>query len=107
MSSHDQLFEHLSANLKQAYRQAIDADAILNEMLQLDVGKFDAVFRKDQGFECEAIRFVPYVEELAAEIEPLKTASPDKFEAQLKTWVSKLELLLRTLAEFKRNLKAK
>ncbi|GAA5215491.1 prephenate dehydrogenase [Corallincola platygyrae] len=107
MSEHAALYEHLSNNLKQAYRQAIDADAILNEMLKLDVGKFNAVFTEESGFETESVRFKPYVEELAEQMEGLKTLEGETFEQALKAWVGKLELLLRTLAEFKRNLKSK
>ena len=57
--------EQLQETLQTLYRKAIDADAVLDQLQQVQKGKFQAVFAEDSGFETQAKRFSPYVEEIA------------------------------------------
>ncbi len=94
------VIEQLNANLKQLYRQAIDADNQLDELQKSGHGKFKALFSEDAGFGFEAKRFKPYVLDVAAEVEAL--SSQDDLDGEkLKQVVLKMQHLHQLLASFK------
>ncbi len=100
--SFDTVIEQYRQSLQAAYRQAVDADALLDGLQQDGKGKFSAIFRDDAGFETQANRFVPYVQELADAL--------SRFEAEpnpeaLPHMVQQLELLLTTLAQLRQQVK--
>ncbi|MDM7861704.1 hypothetical protein QTP81_13970 [Alteromonas sp. ASW11-36] len=100
------LHQQLHDNLQLIYRKAIDADAAIDSLQQQGKGKFSTIFDAQSGFTTEARRFGPYVKELATDIEGLKNADEAELEKQLPQVVKKIELLFKTLGEFKVTVKA-
>ncbi|CCQ11138.1 hypothetical protein PALB_20120 [Pseudoalteromonas luteoviolacea B = ATCC 29581] len=94
------VIEHLNENLKQLYRQALDADQKLDELQRQGHGKFTALFQNDAGFRVEAKRFKPYVLDVAADVSAL-SESEQVDEEMLKKTVAKLQQLHSLLASFK------
>ncbi|BDM63188.1 hypothetical protein NFHSH190041_06400 [Shewanella sp. NFH-SH190041] len=90
----------LKENLQLAYRQAIDADAKLNALQQAGHGKFKNVFADSLGFLTQSNRFLPYVKELAAELDEMQ--SDDTGPEELELMVKRLGILLQTLQAFKK-----
>lgn len=88
----------LKTNLQTAYRQAVDADAKLDQLQQAGHGKFSKIFSDEQGFTTKSTRFLPYVQELAEAVTQLEQQA-DK--ALLESVVKRLALLLSTLVQFK------
>jgi len=97
---HSQLIEQLKENLQVAYRQAIDADAKLDELQKAGHGKFSTIFTHDEGFDARSNRFSPYVQELANEMTQLPVET-DALAPALEKYVRKLGVLLQTLQAFK------
>jgi hypothetical protein len=97
---HSQLIEQLKENLQVAYRQAIDADAKLDELKKAGHGKFSTIFTQDEGFGARSNRFTPYVQELVHEMTQLPTDATAMALA-LEKFVRKLGVLLQTLQAFK------
>ncbi|WP_199610914.1 primosomal replication protein PriC [Flocculibacter collagenilyticus] len=102
------IIEQLNENLKQLYRQAVDADNFIESMQQQGKGKFSAVFKQSNLFEGSSKYFKPYVAEVAADVSALEPANElDKLDQEkLAVIVKKLELLHSTLAQFKTVIKA-
>lgn len=96
-----QIHQHIQATLKDIYRKALDADKTLDALQQANQGKFVSVFAQDAGFATRAKRFLPYVEELSTQFQELQAASEEQQKNLLPDFVSKLELILKTLATFK------
>ncbi|ASJ95478.1 MULTISPECIES: hypothetical protein [Shewanella] len=97
---HSHLIEQLKENLQVAYRQAIDADAKLDELKKAGHGKFTTIFTQDEGFKARSNRFGPYVQELADEMTQLPTDA-EALAPALESFVRKLGVLLQTLQAFK------
>ncbi|MDX1279979.1 hypothetical protein [Shewanella colwelliana] len=97
---HTHLVEQLKENLQVAYRQAIDADAKLDELKKAGHGKFSTIFTQDEGFDARSNRFGPYVQELALELTQLPNDA-SSMPAALEKFVRKLGVLLQTLQAFK------
>lgn len=95
-----QLHQHIQATLKDVYRKAIDADANLDALGKQNQGKFQSIFKPNEGFTTSAKRFLPYVEELSEEFAQLQNLSEEELKQALPNFVTKLELILRTLANF-------
>ncbi len=100
--SFDTIIEQYRSSLQTAYRQAVDADTLLEQLQKEGQGKFAAIFREDAGFRSRANRFTPYVQELAEQLQSFEQ-QPDP-EA-LPTMVRQLELLLSTLAQLRAQLR--
>lgn len=100
-----QLFDKLGENMQVIYRKAIDADQALAQIQQGGQGKFQNIFKADAGFAVASKRFMPYVEELGAEIAALSEQDPQVLEQLLPGIVRKMELLLTTLSQFKDTLR--
>ncbi|MEZ9139783.1 MULTISPECIES: prephenate dehydrogenase [unclassified Shewanella] len=99
-----QVIQQLKESLQTGYRQAIDADKRLDELRQAGHGKFVAIFTEEQGFTQKSNRFLPYVQELANELEELQGLTHIPPEA-LEAHVQKIAALLKTLHLFKQNTK--
>lgn len=95
------VIEQLKENLQIAYRQAIDADAKLDELKKAGHGKFTSIFTAEQGFMVSSNRFLPYVQELVDDLTKLQQhTSLDP--VALETLVRQLAALLQTLHAFKK-----
>ncbi len=101
---HTQVIEQLKASLQTAYRQAIDADARLDELKKAGHVKFDTIFSVSEGFTTKSNRFTPYVQELVAEMEGF-IQDPESMAKALENYIPKLGLLLQTMQAFKSNSK--
>ncbi|WP_028775018.1 hypothetical protein [Shewanella waksmanii] len=101
---HTRVIEQLKQNLQTAYRQAIDADAKLDELKKVGHGKFASIFGKQQGFSTESNRFGPYVQELAQQLTEI-SADNANINEQIEQFVPKLAVLLQTLQAFKNQAK--
>lgn len=97
---HTKVIEQLKENLQIAYRQAIDADAKLDELKKAGHGNFTSIFTAEQGFIASSNRFLPYVQELVDDLTRM-----EEYEAldpkELETYVRQLGALLQTLLAFK------
>ncbi|ADN74702.1 conserved hypothetical protein [Ferrimonas balearica DSM 9799] len=100
--SFDTVIEQYRQSLQVAYRQSVDADALLDSLQQDGKGQFNAIFRDDAGFTTQASRFVPYVQELA---EGLSQFEAEPNAEALPQMVQQLELVLSTLAQLRQQLK--
>ena len=98
-----ELLAALQTNMQHAYRKSVDADTTLNELQKSGKGKFTAIFGDESPFRTRNKRFMPYLEEIADDIEQLQQ-SPDLAESLLPAIVKRLELLLATLSKFKGSL---
>uniref|UniRef100_E6XP33 Prephenate dehydrogenase n=1 Tax=Shewanella putrefaciens (strain 200) TaxID=399804 RepID=E6XP33_SHEP2 len=98
---HTKVIEQLKENLQTAYRQAIDADAKLDELKKAGYGKFTSIFTADQGFIISSNRFLPYVQELVDDLTTLES-QPTLDPVALETYVCQLGILLKTLQVFKK-----
>ncbi|WP_018692395.1 hypothetical protein [Algicola sagamiensis] len=98
------IISNLEATLKDAYRKAVDADTKLEQLQRSGMGKFSTIFATDSGFQQEKNRFMPYVEELAADILALKSEDESVQQAKLPLLLKKLELMFSTLHRFKTSL---
>jgi len=99
-----QLFQTLAENMQLIYRKAIDADAALDALQQNGKGKFETIFKAEQGFKVSSKRFLPYVEELALEIAALSEQDEEHVKSELALVVKKMERLLSTLNQFRQAL---
>ena len=91
----------LNDNLQSIYRKAVDADNFLEQAQSKGQGKFAAIFKGDSPFNITSKRFLPYVQEIADDISKLNTEDKELLQTQLPEIVKKIELLLKTLLEFK------
>lgn len=99
---HDAVTTKLNDTLKALYHQAIDADKKLTELRAKGQAKFSAVLREDSQFIARADHFMPYVAELAEELDLLVTASEEEYPDLLSRMVHKLQALGATLHQFMR-----
>lgn len=98
---HTKVIEQLKETLQTAYRQAIDADAKLDELKKAGHGNFTGIFTAEQGFVISSNRFLPYVQELVDDLGTLENT--DTLDtAALETYVRQLGALLQTLQAFKK-----
>ncbi|NKF49397.1 prephenate dehydrogenase [Shewanella sp. WXL01] len=94
------VIQQIRENLQTAYRQSIDCDNRLDELHKAGHGKFVAIFDKEQGFNEQSNRFLPYVKELATEFETFQGNTHIAPET-LESFVKRLGLLLQTMNAFK------
>ncbi len=96
----EQLLNQLDANLKELYRKALDADAVLDELQQQGHGKHQAIFPTDQLFQVQSPRFMPYLSETAEQVSAIRQTQQFN-TATLELVIKQLQLLHKTLHEFK------
>ncbi|MBL1376002.1 hypothetical protein [Zobellella iuensis] len=99
---HDSVTAKLHDTLKELYHQAIDADKKLTELRGRGQAKFSAVLREDSQFIAHADHFMPYVAELAEELELLDMAADEEYQDLLARMVHKIRLLAETMNQFMR-----
>jgi len=97
----------LQENIKIIYHRAVDADQALMELRKQKNAAFVHIFANDTPFTNHSDTFLPYVEELAADLQAIQTDNEDHYKNQLPAIIVKIELLFKTLNAFKDNLKAK
>jgi primosomal protein N'' len=102
--SKERVLEQLHDNLKIIYHKAVDADKQLELLRQQKKAGFTQIFSSDTAFKNHANTFLPYVEELAADLQEIQTDDEDHYKALLPDIVVKIELLLKMLNSFKKNL---
>ncbi|CAM5200538.1 prephenate dehydrogenase [Alishewanella longhuensis] len=98
------LLEQLDENLKELYRKALDADALLEELQLQGQAKHQAIFNKDTVFQAQSNRFMPYLAETAEQIAAIRQSQQFN-TATLQRVVKQLQLLHKTLTEFRQALK--
>ena len=96
----DSINQHLIDNISIILKKSLAADATLLDLRAKDKAKFQAVFKEDAGFKAKADTFQPYVEEVADE---LLIWQKSQDQTQLIALVKKIELLLKTLANFEKS----
>lgn len=100
----DTLLAQLDDNLKELYRKALDADALLDELQQQGQAKHQAIFNKDAAFQIQSNRFMPYLAETAEQIAAIRQSQQFN-TSTLQRIVQQLQLLHKTLTEFRTALK--
>jgi primosomal protein N'' len=95
----EQLLQQLDQNLKELYRKALDADAILDDIQQQGHGKYQQIFPAGL-FQVESNRFMPYLSETAEQISAIRQTQQFN-TATLENIVKQLQQLHKTLAEFR------
>ena len=64
----DALLNQLDDNLKELYRKALDADALLDNLQQQGHGKHQRIFADNTLFQASSNRFMPYLAETAEQV---------------------------------------
>lgn len=103
--SQESVIKQLQENLKIIYHKAVDADKQLQLLREQKKASFAQIFAADSAFTNHADTFLPYVEELAADLQAIQTDNEEHYKTQLPAIVVKIELLFKMLASFKTNLK--
>lgn len=91
-----QLVENVSIILK----KSLSADATLSDLREKKQAGFEAIFKKDAGFNCSANTFQPYVEEVANDLVFWQKTSD---QATLIAMVKKIEQLFTVLGNFEQS----
>lgn len=99
--SKQSIVEQLQENIKIIYHKAVDADKHLMVMRSQEKATFSKVFTEETIFRQHASTFLPYVEELAADLQAIETDSEDSYQKRLPEIVLKIELLFKTLNSLK------
>ncbi|NTS75280.1 hypothetical protein HR060_00255 [Catenovulum sp. SM1970] len=87
----EKVIDAFRQNLQLAHEKAKACDLVLDGFAEKGLGKFQAIFPKDSGFQCEANRVVPYVEELAKRfLEATGNGTETKIEPAKLTELAKL-----------------
>lgn len=105
--SKEKVQAQLQENIKIIYHRAVDADKMLIELRKQETAGFAHIFSNDTPFNHHANTFLPYVEELAADLQAIQTDDETHYKKLLPAIVVKIELLFKTLNAFNSNLKAK
>ena len=95
----EHIIKHIDHNMQEIYRKAVDADKDLKQLKQQGMAKFKHIFPQQTLFNCQQNHFMPYVSELATDIEQLKHSPQDQGLLLLIT--KKLALMHQTLSAFK------
>ncbi len=100
--SYQTIITELRNSLQTAYRQSLDADAVLEQLQQQGQGKFATIFPTEAKFKTQSNRFGPYVSELADRLVAFEQQPNTTALAQL---VQQMEVLLTTLSHFRQQVK--
>lgn len=103
--SKENVLKQLQENLKIIYHKAVDADKQLELLRKQQKAVFTQIFTDDSAFKNHSTTFLPYVEELAADLQEIQTDNEEHYKTLLPAIVIKIELLFKTLNSFKNNLK--
>ncbi|MGB1197620.1 MAG: hypothetical protein ACPG46_01150 [Thalassotalea sp.] len=91
-----QLLDNISIILK----KSLTADATLADLREKKMAGFDAIFKKEAGFNSTANTFQPYVEEVA---DDLMQWQKTQDQALLIALVKKIEQLFTVLGNFEQS----
>ena len=103
--SKENVLKQLQENVKIIYHKAVDADQKLQLLRKQEKAAFAQIFTDDSAFKNHSTTFLPYVEELAADLQEIQTDDEAHYKTLLPAIVVKIELLFKTLNSFKANLK--
>ena len=103
--SKENVLIQLQDNVKIIYHKAVDADKQLALLREQKQASFAQIFSDDSVFKNHSTTFLPYVEELAADLQEIQTDNEAHYKTLLPAIVIKIELLLKMLNAFKDNLK--
>ncbi|MFT6926560.1 MAG: primosomal protein N'' [Psychromonas sp.] len=101
----ESVIKKLQENIKIIYHRAVDADKQLEQLRQQKKAGFAQIFTNDSAFKNHSTTFLPYVEELAADLQAIQTDNSEHYKTLIPAIVVKIELLFKTLKAFKDNLK--
>ncbi|MDX1676567.1 prephenate dehydrogenase [Arsukibacterium sp.] len=96
----DALLSQLDENLKELYRKALDADALLDQLQQQGQAKHQSIFPASSDFTVSSNRFMPYLSEAAEQVAAIRQSQQFN-TATLARVVKQLQQLHKTLAEFR------
>jgi hypothetical protein len=96
----EQLLNQLDLNLKELYRKALDADAMLDELQTQGQARHQAIFPSPSIFRISSPRFMPYLSETAEQVSAIRQTQQFN-TATLELVVKQLQLLHKTLSEFR------
>jgi len=99
------VLSQLQENVKIIYHKAVDADKKLAILREQKKASFAQIFSADSAFKHHADTFLPYVEELAADLQAIQVDDDEHYKTLLPNIVIKIELLLKMLTAFNTNLK--
>jgi len=102
--SKENVLKQLHENLKMIYHKAVDADKQLELLRQQKKAGFAQIFTSDSAFTNHANTFLPYVEELAADLQEIQTDNEAHYKTLLPNIVVKIEQLFKMLNAFKANI---
>ncbi len=94
------IHKRIEDNLKEILPFAQKADEILLSLKEENKGRFSAIFPKHSLFNVQATLFLPYLEEVNADLEKLPQPQDLAFETLLTDLLRKIELLHQVLASF-------
>ena len=103
--SKETVLKHLQENVKIIYHKAVDADKQIELLRENKKAGFAQIFSADTAFKNHSDTFLPYVEELAADLQEIQTDDEDHYKKLLPNIVVKIELLFKMLTTFQSNLK--
>ena len=103
--SKETVLKHLQENVKAVYHKAVDADKMIEQLRENEKAGFKQIFSADTPFRNHSDTFLPYVEELAADLQEIETDDEEHYKKRLPSIVLKIELLFKMLLTFKSNLK--
>lgn len=103
--TNEELQKQLTAQLKNFYAPAMEADEFLTLLSKRKVGKFSAIFTEDSGFKANSNRFLPYMEELVNEQQALPKVDEAGFEAAITALLAKFQQMHKVLEQFSAQLK--
>jgi len=103
--SKETVLKHLQENVKVIYHKAVDADKQIELLREHNKAGFKQIFSADSAFKNHSDTFLPYVEELAADLQAIQADDGSHYQTLLPNIVVKIELLFKMLSTFKSNLK--
>jgi primosomal protein N'' len=93
--------KQLQENIKIIYHTAVDADKHLQVLREQDKATFTQVFKAETIFRNHSNTFLPYVEEIAADLQAIETDTEEHYQKLLPEIVIKIELLFKMLNSLK------
>jgi len=103
--SKETILKHLQDNVRAIYHKAVDADKQIEQLREQKKAGFKQIFSAETAFRNHSDTFLPYVEELAEDLNEFEGADEEQYQALLPNIVLKIELLFKMLMTFKSNLK--
>lgn len=90
----------ITDTLKELAAKSLAADEILESLKHDNKGRFSLIFPKHSVFKATATRFLPYIEEVDAELAQLPARTDSNFQPALQALMKKLAMLHELLNVF-------